>query len=245
MDQEYTYNPDQYWQNTEDSYPYYPTVRHRKRFILRALKKHIQAPVFSAFDFGCGEGSLLKSIQNKFGLTQEHIGGCDISKKATERAQENLRSPHLIHALYPKLQHPFDAITCCEVLEHTTEYADILRWMYENLKSGGVMIVTTQTGRIHASDRYTGHTQHFRIRELRSLLEKMGLEILQARLWGWPLFTIQKYLTNVHFDRIRKNYLEGTLTLRKKIVFTIAYFVYVLHDLIPFGPQIYIVARKP
>ena len=39
MDQEYTYNPDQYWQNTEDSYPYYPTVRHRKRFILRALKK--------------------------------------------------------------------------------------------------------------------------------------------------------------------------------------------------------------
>jgi len=49
----------------------------------------------------------------------------------------------------------------------------------------------------------------------------------------------------VRFDRIRKNYLEGTLTLRKKIVFTIAYFVYVLHDLIPFGPQIYIVARKP
>ena len=244
MDKDYTYNPDQYWQDTEDSYPHYPTVRHRKRFILKKLKKHFPDGNFSVFDFGCGEGTLLKTIQEMFQLQNDQVGGCDISEQAIVGAQQKLGSPHLTHDLYPPLQKSFDVMLCSEVLEHTTEYEAIIRYMYENLSPGGIMIVTTQTGRIHASDRYTGHTQHFKIQELTALMKGMGLKMVSARLWGWPFFTLQKYLTNLQFNRIRKNYLEGNLTLRKKIVFGLTYCAYYLHDFIPYGPQIYVVARK-
>jgi 2-polyprenyl-3-methyl-5-hydroxy-6-metoxy-1,4-benzoquinol methylase len=244
MEENYTYNPDQYWQDTEDSYPYYPTVRHRKRFILGTIKKYFPKGNFSAFDFGCGEGTLLKTIQDQYNLSSGQVGGCDISEQAIDGAKQKIGSPHLMHALYPTLEKKFDIMLCSEVLEHTTEYEAICRWMSGHLSPGGIMIVTTQTGRIHASDRYTGHTQHFCIKELCTLIEKIELTVVTAKLWGWPFFTLQKYLTNIRFDQIQENYLEGCLTLRKKIVFAVTYAVYCLHDLIPYGPQIYVVAKK-
>lgn len=244
MDSNYTYNPDTYWQDTEDSYPHYPTVRHRKRFILSTLRKQYPKGDFSVFDFGCGEGTLLATIQEQFGLSQDQIGGCDISEQAIEGARKKLNSPHLTHALYPKLSQKFDVMLCSEVIEHTTEYESILRWMSENVQPGGIMIVTTQSGHIHASDLYTGHTQHFILKDLRKMMEGFGMQMMISRLWGWPLFTLQKYLTNIRFDAIQKNYLEGNVTLRKNIVFALAYAAYFLHDLIPIGPQIYICARK-
>lgn len=245
MDSTYIYDPDIYWQDTEHSYPHYPTVRHRKRFILKALRKHRPEGSFSIYDFGCGEGTLLKTIQQEFALNDADIGGCDISKEAIETAQAKLHTPHLSHALFPKLSRTFDVMVCSEVIEHTTQYESILRWMSENVSPGGLMIVTTQAGRIHASDRYTGHAQHFRLGELCSLITGMGMRIVTSRLWGWPLFTLQKYLTNVRFERIQHAYLEGELTARKKLVFGLAYLAYFFHDVLPYGPQIYLVARKP
>ena len=88
MEENYTYNPDQYWQDTEDSYPYYPTVRHRKRFILGTIKKYFPKGNFSAFDFGCGEGTLLKTIQDQYNLSSGQVGGCDISEQAIDGAKQ-------------------------------------------------------------------------------------------------------------------------------------------------------------
>ncbi|MDA1208693.1 MAG: class I SAM-dependent methyltransferase [bacterium] len=238
------YDPDQYWQDTEDSYPHYPTVRHRKRFILNMLQKHRKGNDWSVFDFGCGEGTLLKTIQEKFRLQEDNVGGCDISKQAVDGAMKKLNSPHISNELYPTSSKTYDVMLCSEVVEHTTQYEKILRWMAEHTSPGGIMIVTTQAGRIHASDNYTGHTQHFQITALSKLIEDLGLQIVKRRLWGWPLFTLQKYLTNVQFQKIQDSYLEGGLTLRKRIVFGLTYCGYMLHDVIPFGPQIYIVAKK-
>jgi hypothetical protein len=112
------------------------------------------------------------------------------------------------------------------------------------LVDGGRLILTTQAGKIHASDKYTGHTQHFEIAHLEAVLKHLGFEIEKSRPWGFPFFTLQKYLTNLRFEKVRQNYLEGELTLRKRCVFEIAYFLFYLHDFIKLGPQIYIVARK-
>ncbi len=238
------YDPDHYWEATEGSYPHYPTVRHRKRFILNAIQSAQLSPGFSVFDFGCGEASLLKSIQNRFRLQDGQLGGCDVSGRAVVSAKRKLKSPYFFHALYPECPKQFDVMICSEVIEHTRNYAEILRWMYKNLAPGGLMILTTQTGKIHGSDRYTGHTQHFRKRELDTLLREIGYSIERSYLWGWPFFTLQKYMTDIRFAKIQRNYLEGGLSLRKKCVFALAYAAYGVHDLIPYGPQIYITARK-
>jgi protoporphyrinogen oxidase/SAM-dependent methyltransferase len=238
------YNPDVYWTDTGIAYPYYPTVRHRKRFIVNELKKYgVNSNTF-IFDYGCGEGSVLNEIKSVFGLGDHQLAGCDISIKAVEMARRGLKSQHLYAEVFPKLSRKCDFIICSEVIEHTKDYFHILNWISNNLAVGGTVILTTQAGKIHASDRYTGHTQHFEITHLDAVLKHLGFEIEKTRLWGFPFFTLQKYLTNLRFEKVKQNYLEGRLTLRKKIVFEIANFLFRLHDFVKFGPQIYIVAKK-
>jgi protoporphyrinogen oxidase/SAM-dependent methyltransferase len=238
------YNPDVYWTDTGIAYPYYPTVRHRKRFIINELKKcNVNTNTF-IFDYGCGEGSVLNKIKGVFNLGDNQLAGCDISVKAVEIARQKLKSQHLYAEVFPKPARKCDFIICSEVIEHTKDYFHILSWISNNLAAGGKVILTTQAGKIHASDRYTGHTQHFEIAHLVMILKHLGFEIEKAQLWGFPFFTLQKYFTNLKFEKIKQNYLEGGLTFRKKIVFEIANLLFYLHDFVKFGPQIYVVAKK-
>lgn len=242
--QGHDYDPDQYWRQTKDSYPHYPTIRHRQRFIRDALRREGLDNDTFLFEYGCGSGGVLKHVRDHFRLRDTQLSGCDISSTAIDLARRDIASDHLYVSTSPELPRPCDVIICTEVLEHTTEYAKILEWSWEHLVERGLLIVTTQAGKIHASDRYTGHTQHFQLSRLTALLVQLRFTLEQARLWGWPLFTLQKYLTDVHFDSVKKGYLEGELTFKKRCVFGLATALYHLHDFIPFGPQIFIVARK-
>ncbi len=242
---DFKYNPDIYWNDTEISYPYYPTVRHRRRFILNSIEKYsLNKPDVFIFDYGCGEATMLKEIKHRFKVKAEQLGGSDISKTAIYAAKSKVDSPYLYCNPFPELDRKCDVIICCELIEHTKDFHDILYWIKNNLTAEGLLILTTQSGKIHASDKYTGHTQHFSIHQLNAILKRLGFDIKYSSLWGFPFFTLQKYLTNVNFDKVRCNYLEGELTFRKKIVFEIAYLLYYVHDLIGFGPQIYIIASN-
>jgi protoporphyrinogen oxidase/2-polyprenyl-3-methyl-5-hydroxy-6-metoxy-1,4-benzoquinol methylase len=238
------YLPDVYWEDTGVSYPYYPSVMHRKRFILSQLEKCNISQNEFVFDYGCGEGGILAEIKKSFSLKNSQLAGCDISSKAIAMAKNNIGGSNLFAEVFPKLSQKYDFVICSEVIEHTADYGRILEWIKNNLKVNGKLILTTQSGKVHSSDKYTGHTQHFKIQELNSTLESLGFEIEESYLWGFPFFTLQKYLTNIKFDKIKQNYLEGGLTLKKKVIFSAAYALFFMHDLIKLGPQIYIVAKK-
>src|SRR5262249_1722947 len=47
----YVYDADTYWTSTEHSYPHYPTVRHRKRFILNAIRQARPQADTTVFDY--------------------------------------------------------------------------------------------------------------------------------------------------------------------------------------------------
>ncbi len=238
------YNPSQYWEKTENAYAYYPTVRHRKRFIIDNLKYFNFDENTFVFDYGCGEGGILSEVKNKFNLESNQLGGFDVAENVILKLKEKFSSPHFYCEKLPVLDKKCSVVICSEVIEHTEKYEDIINWIYNNLDKNGLLLLTTQSGKIHASDLYTGHTQHFKIKELKSLLKNKGFKIHKSYLWGFPLFSLQKYLTDIRFKDIQKNYLEGNMTLRKKIVFNITYFLYFAHDLIKKGPQIYITASK-
>jgi SAM-dependent methyltransferase len=239
------HDPEQYWRRTKDSYPHYPTIRHRQRFIRDVLRRQGLNEHSFIFEYGCGSGGVLRHLRDHFHLRADQLGGCDIAQTAIELSRQALGSPYLFVSTAPPLPRSADVVICTEVLEHTTKYEKILEWAGDHLIPGGAFVVTTQAGRIHASDRYTGHTQHFRLSELTALLKRLNFTVERARLWGWPLFTLQKYLTDVNFEGVQHRYLEGDLTFKKRLVFNLAYALYHFHDWIPFGPQIYIVARKP
>ncbi len=239
------YDADRYWHDTAASYSYYPTVRHRSRFILGVLRQLGPMNDTVVFDYGCGDGTLLGRIRDTFGLRYDQMAGCDLSNTAVDLAMQKLGSSHIHNQPCPAIKQRFTTIICSEVIEHTTEHEETLQWIADHLVPGGITILTTQGGRVHACDRYTGHTQHFRTASLISWIEGLGLKVIYARKWGFPLFWLQKYLTNFRFRAVRENYLDGPLTLRKRLVFRMAYALYFMHDLIPLGPQIYLVARRP
>ncbi|MBI2636533.1 class I SAM-dependent methyltransferase [Candidatus Peregrinibacteria bacterium] len=233
-----------YWQHVEGSYGLYPTIRHRKRFITARLRSLHPSGSFTLYDFGCGDGRLLRDLRNTFSLPPANIGGSDVADEAVRSTRAVTGSASVHRGAFPDIPDRYDAMVCSEVIEHTERYRDILAWIYEHLAPGGSLILTTQAGRIHASDRYTGHTQHFRLADVVAILRSLGYHIDYVRAWGFPFFTLQKYLTNMRFDHIQKTYMEGTPSLRKRVVFAVAYLLYFLHDLIPLGPQLYLVARR-
>lgn len=240
------YDPDLYWARTVGSYPYYPTVRHRKRFIIASLRKLAPfGPDGFIFDYGCGEGGVLREIERALGVSANNLGGCDVSAKAIARARDTIASPHLYHGDFPQLDTKCAAVICSEVIEHTKAYREILKWIYGRLADGGTLVLTTQAGGIHASDAYTGHVQHFTLSGLKSDLAAIGFTIIRARLWGFPLFTLQKYMTDVNFKIVREHYLEGEPGFRRRAIFAAAYWAYFVHDLVPLGPQLYLVASRP
>ncbi|MBI1858232.1 MAG: methyltransferase domain-containing protein [Candidatus Melainabacteria bacterium] len=212
--------------------------------MINTLKKYIDKTRFSVFDYGIGNGTLLKDIKDMFNLSETDIGGCDISSIAIELSKKKLHSPFLFNEQYPKLNKQFDVIVCSEMIEHTTQYKQSLEWIYNYLETNGILILTTQSGKIHASDKYAGHTQHFKLSELNSLLIEIGFHINHLRFWGFPFFTLQKYLTNYKFSSIKEDFLEGEPHIKQRFIFSLAYIIYYIHDFINFGPQIYIVASK-
>lgn len=240
----FQYNPDSYWEKTLDSYSYYPTVRHRKRFILNRLGEMSLNKDSFVFDFGCGDGGVLSAIQKKFGLSGRNLGGCDVSKVAIEKLKKEVRNGYFFNEIFPNLRRKADVIVCSEVIEHSKDFLQIIHWAFEHLKNGGMLILTTQSGRLYPSDIYTGHTQHFNINELKQIMKKMGFKISYSSLWGFPFLSLQKFLTKYNFEGIKDGFLEGKLSFKKRIVFGVVYLLYYLHDFVGFGPQIYIVAEK-
>lgn len=234
----------QYWDKVFKVYKYYPTVKHRFNFVLRSLKQFVSTPKFSLFDYGCGDGTLLEIIKTEFELTADCLGGCDASEIACNITREKNIANEIFNDSYPGIKNEYDVITCIEVIEHSRKYKEILEWAYNNLKVEGVLILSTQTGKIHASDKYTNHTQHFNKKELESLLRAIGFTIAYSSLWGFPFFSIQKMMTDYNFSFIKDQFLEGDISLSRKIFFKITYYLYFVHNYINHGPQIFLVLKK-
>jgi SAM-dependent methyltransferase len=239
-----TIDYDEHWTQSLATYQSHPTSRHRRRFVMRSLRKTGVPKGTFVFDYGCGPGLLLKEIQDLYRLADSQLGGCDLSPEAIKAARESFNSPFFYNQSFPDLERPIDIAVTTEVIEHTSEYEEILRWLWDHLRNDGILIVTTPGGSMDPPDVYYGHVQHFRLHELSRLLERLGFHLHISRYWGFPFFTLQKWVTKKYFFKVRDGYMDGDMSTKKRMVFTLAYYIYMVHDLIPYGPQIFLLARK-
>jgi 2-polyprenyl-3-methyl-5-hydroxy-6-metoxy-1,4-benzoquinol methylase len=235
---------EQHWASSVETYKSHPTSRHRRRFVMSRLRAIKPARGMFVFDYGAGAGLLLEQIRDAFGLADADLGGCDISHTGMSEAQKRLPGGTFIAREYPEVPRPIDIAITSEVIEHTAEYRKVLEWLALHLKPGGDLIITTPGGTMDPPDEYYGHIQHFTLEQLEGILKELGLEIIVSRYWGFPFFTLQKWVTRRNFDRIRDRYMHGGLDRRKKAIFTATYYAYFVHDLASKGPQIFIHARK-
>lgn len=233
-----------HWSGSVDTYEAHPTSRHRRRYVMSVLQHIRPGPEAFVFDYGCGPGILLEQIRSRFLLDDSNLGGCDISTAGVNKAREKFPDGEFFVGEFPVLDRRIDVAITSEVIEHTAEYARVLAWLADNLAPGGHLIVTTPGGTMDPPDQYYGHIQHFTLGQLTSILTDLDLSVIKARYWGFPLFTLQKWVTKRNFDRIRERYMHGDLDWKKRAIFRATYYAYLMHDLIPAGPQIFIHARK-
>jgi len=235
---------EEHWSSSIDTYRSHPTSRHRRRFVMKCLQRIQPHRGQFVFDYGCGAGILLDEIRYAHGLREIDTGGCDISQAGIAVARRRLPGGTFFGYEFPDLRRGIDVAITSEVIEHTVRYRDVLAWLVDHLLPGGHLIVTTPGSTMDPPDRYYGHTQHFKLEELTSLLGELGCTIEVASYWGFPFFALQKWVTRRNFDRIRDSFMHGELDAKKSAIFTAAYYAYLVHDLIPKGPQIFIHARK-
>ncbi|MBX7259485.1 MAG: class I SAM-dependent methyltransferase [Candidatus Hydrogenedentes bacterium] len=234
----------EFWGRGADVYENHPTSRHRRRFVLRSLAMVRPAEDFLLFDYGCGSGAVLRAAKQLLHLEDSQLGGCDLSPEAIEMVRRQFQSQHLLEGSYPELARQIDVAVCTEVIEHTPEYRRILEWIHAHLKPGGMLILTTPSVPLDPPDALYGHTQHFVLADLCREMESMGYRIEYAANWGWPFFTLQKFLTAKWYRQVEKHVIQGRLSFPKRLLFAVTYYVYLVHDLIPRGPQLFIRARK-
>jgi SAM-dependent methyltransferase len=235
---------EEHWSNSVATYSNHPTSRHRRRFVMERLDRIKPRPGMFVFDYGSGPGLLLEQIKSAYALRDDDLGGCDISYTGINKARQRLRGGNFFVGEYPQLKRHIDIAITSEVIEHTAEYREVLRWMSAHLKPGGHLIITTPGGTMDPPDEYYGHIQHFTLPQLTGILDELGFTVKVARHWGFPLFSLQKWVTKRNFDTIRERYMHGELDWKKRAIFKATYYAYFLHDILSMGPQIFIHAQK-
>ncbi len=107
----------------------------------------------SVADIGCGNGMLLKYINEKFNIS--HITGLEYSEAALDVARKIFKEPdYILHDISNPINMKFDMIFCTEVLEHIPYPNQALANILNALNDKSAAFITVPDGR---QDTYSGH----------------------------------------------------------------------------------------
>jgi 2-polyprenyl-3-methyl-5-hydroxy-6-metoxy-1,4-benzoquinol methylase len=102
---------------------------------------------------GCGNGMLLKMLDENFGLSSQT--GMEYAKEAIEVARQvNPDASYLVHDITSPYPERFDAVVSTEVLEHILRPIEAIKNMLAMMGDGGVLLITVPNGR---NDTFSGH----------------------------------------------------------------------------------------
>lgn len=177
-----------------------PAPRMRIAHITDVLAR--ERPRFSsACDFGCGNGGLLREIALRFpraalhglDLSEEQINQNRQSMPALSWAQQDLTAADY---RYP-FGTPCDVAISSEVIEHLDQPDQYLRNIQASLRDGGLLVLTTQSGPVHTTEKHVGHIRHWAPAEMHSMLQAAGFRDPRVYNCGWPFHDWSKRMANV------------------------------------------------
>lgn len=227
----------------EDAHRYSPAPRHRRRLIMKWIRRLRFA---DCLDAGCAQPYLLEEMVEKKITTY----GCDISHEVIQRNKLRFPRAHferfdLSRQVWPDGR-KFDLVVCSEVLEHVEEWPAAVGNLAKMCRR--YLMITVPSGKIHAIDRHIGHLRHFSGQELCRALQDLDFEVLQLRRWGWPFHSFYKYAINgLMPGAIYHSFGEQRYGLGKKLLSQMISIFFYLNDFFPLGSQLLILAqhKKP
>lgn len=244
-----TFDPDDYdaqWSTLGDFVRFNPGARHRRRLVTNAVMRLDRTTISTVLDVGCGLGELYLSLRPV--VPAASYTGIDVSSYAIERCRTRFAdaSWFALDVTTDRLESTFDLVVCSEVTEHLDDPQSALRNIGAMCRPGGVLVLTTPHGRVHATERAVGHVAHPSRTELVAWLEGAGFTIRQLRQWGWPAYLAMKYVGNLAPSTTIDHLSEGTYGTALRRLNTAAYHLTGAGSLpnSRWGPQFVVVAER-
>ena len=173
-----------------------PVHVYRERLLLRAF-----TPLLSdgrVLDAGCGSGSLALALC-KAGYRTDALEQSGEFVRMVRHAMARYGSESRMTvqqgsvAELPYADACFDGLVCGEVLEHVTPDqggdAAAVGELNRVLKPGGACAISVPLNpRLwDDSDVWAGHVKRYHLQDLAGLFERGGFEVVETRVWGFPL----------------------------------------------------------
>jgi ubiquinone/menaquinone biosynthesis C-methylase UbiE len=237
---------DNQWTHLQDFIRYNPGARHRRRLIARAISRIPVRPT-SVIDVGCGPGFTVNHLSTV--LPDASFTGIDFSEVAIEVASAKFPEHKWIvaDASTAMSSEKFDLVVCTEVIEHVSDPKNLVDSLKDLTKPGGHLILTTQAGVVHDTEKAVGHVRHFTMKDLDELLENAGFCAVTRAQWGWPGYLFLKKIANLNAEQTMKKLGSGKYGIAAVVANSISYWFTMIGSLSTSsrGTQLIVLAQLP
>lgn len=219
------------------------------KFILRKQLVSVQR----VLDVGCGDAYFISQLANKMRLVQFH--GVDHELKPaeiSEHSADNLR----LHSQLDASESNFDLILFMDVIEHVEDDQSLVREYLHKSVPGAYLLFTVPAYQSLFSDhdRTLRHFRRYNKTQLKSLMDKLDLEVLECSYFFLSLLVprfVQKLLGSTSKDSKVEGigaWSQGPLLTRLissclYLDFLVCYFLSKLGVQLP-GLSLYLLARR-
>jgi SAM-dependent methyltransferase len=181
----------------EGTHPIDVASRRRAR---GALKRHVRSPDHEVvlLEAGCSSGFLLQELLEDW--PRSLLIGSDFIRGPLERLAAKLPTVPLLRfdlTTCPLPSASVDGVVLLNVLEHIEDDATAAEHVARVLKPGGVAVIEVPAGPelFDVYDKYLQHFRRYRLADLRRLMERAGLRVIEQSHLGvlaYPAFAIAK-----------------------------------------------------
>ena len=236
---------DEQWNRLRDFIRFNPGARHRRRLLEKTLRNvRLNSP--TVIDAGCGLGFNVSAIVSSF--PNAILTGVDFSPLAIEGAT-NKFPKHIwkvvdLNSPPPGLS--AEVVIFTEFIEHVDEPEQFISKLSQMVQDGGYLVLTTQSGKVHATEKMVGHLRHFSTNQLTEMLHPIGYKIIIAQTWGWPGYVILKFIGNINAKKTMEIFGSGKYGMLARATNYIAYIFSGIFSISNStrGSQIVVLARK-
>lgn len=236
-----------FWRVLRGSRVALPADRWRYHHVLKFIIKNVPGGA-RVHDVGCSSGELLEKVKRI--RPDLELTGSDVSVEAVSAALQKsvgncFVADYCVIEPQQELLSKFDVVLLSEVIEHVERDRDLLAAILLMLKPGGVLYLSTQSGRRYRMDRdVLGHLRHYRKQDLIVILREVGFDVVKASNSGFPMLSLQKLLVDVLFERITPSVTSGRPAgAPQRFAMGAFYWLWRLFPL-PFGPQLVVLSVR-
>lgn len=145
------------------------------------ISRGIQPHNKSIIDIGCGDGRLLRILQDEY--NPKDISGLDCSPEAVKLTKEMVPEADVsFDNLYLwNTNKKYDLVLCIEVMEHLGHPNLALDNLLQLTKADGYLLIVIPNGR---TDNWEGHINFWSSESWTSFIQSKGVNNITGMMWG-------------------------------------------------------------